>query len=151
MLEVQSGREDWLHGNWPGDEAVRIYLDDDCQRFALVDADIYPKLANRTFCHVRGGGNRGISSYARCNRSRVYLHLLIVPSSSRPSPKHTILDHINRDGLDCRRANLEWVTPGQNVRRWIYANQKELPWGKEKGNSGPSHETTSGHSSKLRD
>jgi len=57
-------------------------------------------------------------------RGRIYLHREILGLAKGDG---RMADHINRDRLDCRRANLRIVTPGQN-------NQNRGPW--ERGSSG---------------
>lgn len=118
---------DWLHGDWPNGDAVRLYLDDRAEAWALVDADDYPALARSRWRLHTGGHSRGRTVYARCSRTDVYLHAMIMPSSTRPTPRHRIIDHRNGDGLDCRRSNLEWVTVRENLRRWIYRDQLWMP------------------------
>ncbi len=61
----------------------------------------------------RGGtGNRYAVAYARTGRGKpkIYLHRLIMGACDGE-----IVDHINGDPLDCRRANLRIVTRSQNA------------------------------------
>lgn len=47
----------------------------------------------------------------------VWLHRAIMLERMQllpPTPQHVIVDHENRDGLDCRRRNLRWSTHREN-------------------------------------
>lgn len=56
------------------------------------------------------------------NRNRtqknVFLHQEVMErkGDKPPTPRHVIIDHIDRDSMHCRRHNLEWETKSGNAR-----------------------------------
>jgi len=82
-------------------------------KYAIVDAEDFERL-NKYKWHCTHCG------YARCAVSKkfdkgrrqvdVYMHKLVCPA-----PDGMVVDHINRNGLDNRRANLRPATQKQNV------------------------------------
>lgn len=79
--------------------------------FAVVDDADYPAVSRYKWCaHKRGGRTR----YAQANVKVggkwrcVLLHRFLMGLAG---PR---VDHIDRDGLNCRRSNLRHATPGQN-------------------------------------
>lgn len=102
-----------------------IPLDNYCNRWAIVDAELYPVLTQWLWhanldgrcntCYAvrkvarREGGKRVVKS--------IYMHRWIMKDVPRPSDEHVVVvDHINCDPLDNRRANLRWATLGENNR-----------------------------------
>ncbi len=91
----------------------RIYLGEG--EWTIVDADVYYRLGNIKWClkghktklyaigGVRNGCGKGIEM--------VHLHREIANA-----PKGRIVDHINGDSLDNRRANLRLATRSQNCQ-----------------------------------
>lgn len=55
--------------------------------------------------------SRSGHAYAKINGKTVYLHRLIMNP-----PKGKVVDHINRDGLDCHRSNMRIVTHRENLQ-----------------------------------
>ncbi len=47
-------------------------------------------------------------------KKNIQLHELIIRRARGDRPVGMVIDHINRNVLDCTRANLRWVTPKQN-------------------------------------
>ncbi len=75
-------------------------------QFVLVDHDDYEKYNKDSWSF----NITGASGYARRGRDKKYLHRLIF---GEPLGKE--IDHINRDTLDCRKANLRISTRSQNT------------------------------------
>lgn len=117
-------------------QPCRIYGDDRGEIFALVDVEDYQWLVQWRWSPKWSRGDRKV--YLRRNvqesikdhgkdpdsgvrlRTRVqrtlFLHTAVAQRAGirPPSDSHVLLDHRNGDGLDCRRANLRWVTNQQN-------------------------------------
>jgi hypothetical protein len=51
--------------------------------------------------------------FRRHQQNRLPLHHIVLPKTNSPN---LVRDHINRDKLDSRRANLRWVTKAQNTQ-----------------------------------
>lgn len=81
-------------------------------RVALLDPIDHDRLARFRWCICR----QGQVAYARRTVKRngkvrtLYLHREVMRA-----PDHLVVDHINGDGLDCRRSNLRLVTQAANV------------------------------------
>ena len=77
---------------------------------AIVDADDYERVSRYKWRVMTADRRR--TQYARCKiyGQAVLLHRFIM--QARPGQ---IMDHINRDGLDNRKANLRFVTRSQNA------------------------------------
>ena len=106
----------------------RIYGDDRGDVYALVDYEDYqwatswrwnPKPGRtRAKLYLR----RAVSFAGRRfdpngpQTYTLYLHVEIMKRTGLlpPTPEHTLVDHRNSNSLDCRRANLRWVTRYQN-------------------------------------
>jgi hypothetical protein len=79
-------------------------------KFATVDDDDYERASKFNWVAVKT--NKHGKWYARGylgNYRQDYLHRFILSA-----PKSTEVDHINGDGLDCRRSNLRACTSSQN-------------------------------------
>jgi hypothetical protein len=114
-----------LELNNPDLHEYRVYADDRAQVFAVVDAQDWHRFKRWRWCIKFS--NRGRKPYLRravgenANRQRLrtftlYLHVEIMRlQAEQPTSKH-VVDHLNGDTLDCRRANLRWATKAQNNR-----------------------------------
>lgn len=130
--------------NWKEPEPCRIYLTDDLELFALVDAVDYPALCKYRWSSLGRQWKQGQKhDYARRSQSEfhapdgpmyespitgkmvrnrhriqrtVFLHHVIAERAGliKPTPKH-LLDHRNGKPLDCRRKNLRWATRRFNM------------------------------------
>jgi len=102
----------------------RIYADDRAQQWAVVDEEDYHwAIAWRWHINkehpTRNGAKRYLcrnQSNARRHRPKLYLHVEIMRRRGIPMPTeaHNLVDHINGNELDCRRANLRWATHSMN-------------------------------------
>ena len=119
-------------------EPCRIYGDDKGELFALVDAIDYQWVVQWQWSPKWSRGGRKV--YLRRNvqetiadhgvcpetgmriRTRtqrtLFLHTAIMGRMGiePPTPLHTIVDHRDSDGLNCRRDNLRWATPSMNAK-----------------------------------
>jgi hypothetical protein len=84
----------------------------------IVDDGDYEYLNRRSWhACIKGPGKQ---PYARCSyrangvRVNVYLHRLLLPTS-----RGIFVDHVNRDTLDNRRANLRPCTPSQSTTNQV--------------------------------
>jgi hypothetical protein len=74
----------------------------------LLDAADLPKVAGRAW-HVHRYGPDALYATAASPEGTIYLHRLIMDA-----PKGMQVDHINGNGLDCRRSNMRLTTHKQN-------------------------------------
>jgi hypothetical protein len=117
-------------------DGYRIWLDDKELRYAIVDWEDYvwalqwlwgakPNSRGKVFYAYRAANSGEVRYRARPNRPglskdykviSVFLHVEIMKRTGkrRPTKAHTIVDHKNRDSLDCRRRNLRWATVSMN-------------------------------------
>lgn len=94
---------------------------EDCTVTVLVDDDTADRLAGRKL-------SIGSHGYAQMWDGRVMLLHRWIMNIPTGTGYRVIVDHINRNPLDCRRANLRLVTPGQsNLNRSLPA--RDLPRG----------------------
>lgn len=64
---------------------------------------------------------RNVQVGTRENRiqTNLFLHRAIMIHRMKiepPTPEHTIVDHVDGDGLNCQRNNLRWFTPSENAK-----------------------------------
>lgn len=119
-------------------QPCRIYGSKDLSVFALVDYEDYQELSKYRWSPKwsRGGKifylrrtveeswapsffceHEGRRIRHRTQRT-LFLHAAVMDLSGvpKPSPEHTMVDHIDRDSMNCRRENLRWATPKMNAR-----------------------------------
>lgn len=84
-------------------------------KFAIVDDEDYEWL-NQWKWYCDGDGYAVRNPGPRRNRTRIYMHRLI-----NKTPDELQTDHINRDRLDNRKANLRNATRQQNNRNKVSA------------------------------
>lgn len=79
----------------------------------LVDDALYEVLSRKRW-YIQRGKSKGSTRYARCYHKgeHLYMHRLIMGE-----PHGFSVDHLDEDGLNNQRANLEIVTPAENTRR----------------------------------
>jgi hypothetical protein len=122
---------------------------------ALVDDEDYDKVrliswqAIRPSKHCHTFYATG-SLYDRATKKQrhVYLHRFVLDT-----PNGRIVDHINGNGLDCRRSNMRLVTPSENCRNswWRRAGLEKNPNGNGRTkrqpirHRGPSQRSTTGY------
>ena len=125
-LRILSGGKDDLFdpNTWDLDYEHRVYGDDRAELWAIVDEDDYAWALQWSWSPKWSRGGRKVylrrvsHEGGRINRIQrtVWLHIEVMRRTGiePPSPEHTMVDHHNRDSLNCRRENLQWVTPSMN-------------------------------------
>jgi hypothetical protein len=83
-------------------------------KFAIVDPEDYPRLAKHKWFLAKSPTGSYTARWQRLKakntRKRIWMHREIIHI-----PKHLVCDHINRNGLDNRKANLRPATVSQNL------------------------------------
>ena len=113
--------------NWePDTHEYHIYADDMAQLWAVVDEVDYAWAIQWRWHPVRTHGGRiylrrAVTEYSNGTRLRnitLYLHVEIHKriGVQPPTDRHTLVDHRDGDGLNCRRLNLRWATRAFNRR-----------------------------------
>lgn len=85
-------------------------------KVALVDAADFARLSKFKW-HVVGSGYAGTAVREGRRVRQIPMHRMLIEC-----PPGFVPDHINRNKLDNRRANLRLATHGQNLRNAIYPN-----------------------------
>lgn len=91
-------------------EVIKIPLGND--QFALIDADDLPKIQGYKWRLAQSPNGGKYASAAKKKQGRItwfWMHRLIMEVEDGG-----FVDHVNRDGLDNRRANLRHCTRSQN-------------------------------------
>lgn len=81
--------------------------------FALVDADVAERVNQKFWTAIVNKKSKTCYALFRDQASKktVFLHNWLVKV-----PKGMVIDHINGDGLDCRRSNMRICLPAENKR-----------------------------------
>jgi len=79
----------------------------------IVDADIYPALVRWAWCLTEGGYVARSRFLPLGGRENLKLHRVVMCCTPND---HLQIDHINRNRLDNRRANLRFVTTSENLQ-----------------------------------
>lgn len=98
-------------------------------KYAIVDPDDYPRLAKYKWCAVKQRRifyAQRIVTVGKRQRKNIQMHREIIKAEDGK-----FCDHINRNGLDNRKANLRVVTPLENG--WNKAKQRGKHSSKYKG------------------
>jgi hypothetical protein len=81
-------------------------------RRAVVDATDASLVSGRAWtCTVQGYARRAVTVGGKPRQKNVWMHRLILNA-----PDGSVVDHVNGDTLDNRRANLRLATPIENAR-----------------------------------
>ena len=84
-------------------------------QYAIVDPDDYRRLSKHKWYATgrHGNGHYAVRSVTTKNRKsgRIYMHREVIKA-----PDNLLVDHINRNKLDNRKANLRPATTAQNTR-----------------------------------
>ncbi|MFC1634761.1 AP2 domain-containing protein [Planctomycetota bacterium] len=78
-------------------------------KFAIVDAEDYPRLSRYTW--FAEGTPKNCYAVRKSGGKSIKMHREIMHA-----PDHLVVDHINHDGLDNRKANLRLCTFAENCR-----------------------------------
>ena len=103
--------------------------------FALVDEADYEWLSRHRWRATRGGGGKVKKYYAvtgSYHTERFLMHRLIM-GLPRTAQDGLVVDHINRDSLDNRRANLRVVTISENNRNRAQKGYRGVYYDSSKG------------------
>ncbi len=95
-------------------------------KYAIVDDDDYEMLSIYKWTYMGGGTNN--YAYRKINRKTTRMHRIITNA-----PDGLDVDHINRDGLDNRKANLRIVNRSTNnlncdIRKTNTSGYKGVSW-----------------------
>lgn len=100
-------------------------------KFAIISPEDYDRINQHKWTAIQ----HKRTWYAVCNLAghNVYLHRFILKA-----PKGIDVDHLNGDGLDCRRSNMRLATRSQNIansrkRRGCTSRWKGVNWHKATG------------------
>lgn len=101
---------------------------------AIVDAEDYERLSEFHWHATSGPWNNTVYAASQSGRTRLRMHRVILGLG----PNDPEVDHINRNGLDNRKANLRLVSRRQNalnqsLRRTVTTGFRGASWSKSHG------------------
>ena len=77
---------------------------------AEVDADLYEELSKYRWYGLKSKGSRTIYARTTVKQQTIYMHRLVLPGAKE-------IDHIDGNGLNNQRKNLQSVSRSENLRR----------------------------------
>ena len=83
-------------------------------QYAIVDPEDYERLNKHKWYAIKGINTYYAGRNYRCPKTKKRLYIKMHREVINP-PDHLDVDHINRNGLDNRKANLRPVTRAQNM------------------------------------
>jgi hypothetical protein len=115
----------WNPNTWDlSSPEYRIYGNNDCTIWAVVDEEDYQWASQWMWsCMVSRHGliylrrTLTITENGKRRYEPFYLHVGVMQRTGiePESPKHVLVDHKDRDTLNCRRINLRWATYKMNA------------------------------------
>ena len=105
-----------------GDGAILVKLTQN--KVAIVDKEDWDRIKKYTWCTMCVGNSGGIRAVSNTFGRQVSMHRVIMGATHGDGQ---IVDHINHNGLDNRRANLRFCTPGQSARNRRKWHKGEMP------------------------
>lgn len=121
---------------WEADSyEYRIYGDDHARTFVVLDRVDY-EWAIRWRWRPKRSGNGSKKTYLCRNvhdqsqgeriQHNLFMHVAIMKRTGiqQPTSEHVLVDHLDGDEFNCKRANLAWVTKLANGRKLKRAKEK---------------------------
>lgn len=95
------------------------------EKVAVIDAEDFERVSSfRWYASLESSRtkwyakrHRRVTDDPRWRAAKVRLHHFILGVPPSELPEGHVVDHINGDGLDCRKSNLEIVTAKENLYR----------------------------------
>jgi len=101
-------------------------------KFAIVDAEDYERFNQHKWYATRDGNTFYAGRCSRVGKGKKRLYIKMHRQVIKP-PQGLLIDHINRNGLDNRKANLRPVTYAQNMLNREYKFKRKRSRSKYKG------------------
>ena len=101
-------------------------------QYAIVDPEDYEPLSKYKWYAIKCKNTFYAGRNARCPKTKKKLYIKMHREVINP-PEHLDVDHINRNGLDNRKANLRPVTRAQNILNRPYNFKRKNSPSKYKG------------------
>lgn len=84
------------------------------EHYAYVDDEDFDRINQHYWYKLIARGSLTIYARTVIDGKTVYMHRMVMNA-----PDDMTVDHADRDGLNCTKANLEVMTQGDNMRAWI--------------------------------